>query len=59
MVSLQRQQEESIKRMKLFDSMPEELKELSRKHGGTVDQMYAKGISRDGIMYELKRLGKF
>lgn len=35
-------------------TMPEELQDLSREHGGVVDQMYAAGYSKEMIMQRLK-----
>lgn len=56
--TLEQQQAASVKRMELFASMPEDLQELSRQHGGIVDQMYAVGWDKPMILAALERRGK-
>lgn len=53
MATLEEQKYACINRMMLFESMPEDLQELSRKYGGQVDQMYAKGKTKQEIINHL------
>ncbi len=46
--------EAAIKRMRLFDSMPEDLQDPSREHGGLVDQMFALGWDKSRILGHLR-----
>jgi len=57
MISLEDQQKASSMRMSFFESMPEDLQELSRKYGGAVDQMYAVGWGKAMIIAGLKKRG--
>ncbi len=56
--SLESQYQESVRRMVLFNSMPEDLQDLSREYGGAVDQMYAVGWDKEMILAGLKKRGK-
>lgn len=57
MTNLDDQHKEAIKRMETFNSMPEDLQDLSRQYGGAVDQMFAVGWNKDMIIAGLKKRG--